>query len=480
MEKPLRIEGEFHLPEAIIQQLQSFLSAKEAARTTILSKSWHAAWSTRPNLEFSDLDIPAPHVLLKFAKETMQKYEESNRKIQSFRLRMDDCSWINIYMFKELIVKAMKLGTTDLDVKLYTDKRNDFVLPLEVLESETLVRLSLRKCRIYLQNQKVSCSGLKYLSLSRVYIEGNTFWDIILMCPLIEELVLSKCKFGEDEKLESKSVLAGVYAFNKLKVLSLNGVRIGEWLFSDFSSGFPCLKDLSLKGNIGYKEIQICSNSLECISFAKTSVLRAKFDVPRLRKFKLLGLCVPSLSFKKIPRESDISFVLDSHKLNTSWFLKLREFLLKLSPSNISLCLSMRIYSRCDYHIRDIIGLPTPPVVVENLTLMMCAPYSPRHELLDDLFWCCRPTFVTLYLLPLSPSPVQNKANNDFTELLCKVLRKESGETQSMSALHDLEEVNVECFGDGPIEEVDVSAYSGNIAVKVCLQLRWGGVSKQV
>ncbi|KAL3645015.1 hypothetical protein CASFOL_010195 [Castilleja foliolosa] len=47
-------EGEIQFAEPIIHRLQSFLTGKEAAQTTIVSKSWHSAWLTRPNLDFDD------------------------------------------------------------------------------------------------------------------------------------------------------------------------------------------------------------------------------------------------------------------------------------------------------------------------------------------------------------------------------------------------------------------------------------------
>ncbi|KAL8481696.1 hypothetical protein ACS0TY_028004 [Phlomoides rotata] len=82
MEKRPRIEAiSGEIPEVIIQHIQSFLNGNDAARTSTLSKAWYAAWLTRPDLDFPDLDI---------AKKTLLRYEESNRKLHSFRLSIDD------------------------------------------------------------------------------------------------------------------------------------------------------------------------------------------------------------------------------------------------------------------------------------------------------------------------------------------------------------------------------------------------------
>ncbi|KAL8485281.1 hypothetical protein ACS0TY_027544 [Phlomoides rotata] len=141
------------LPEEMIQHIQSFLSEKETARTTHLSKSWYAAWLTHPNLDFSYLGHPTSTAFERFVKKTLQRYEELNRKIQSFMLRMVGRNLISTFMAKEFVVKAMKLGATDLDI-------HDLVLPREVLGYETLVRLSLLRGRIDLQIQQVRCSKL--------------------------------------------------------------------------------------------------------------------------------------------------------------------------------------------------------------------------------------------------------------------------------------------------------------------------------
>ncbi|KAL8485155.1 hypothetical protein ACS0TY_027450 [Phlomoides rotata] len=152
---------ESHLPEAMIQHIHSFQSAKEAGRSTILSKSWYTAWLTRPNLDFAEgdfpklkLESPSKSAFVKFAKKTMQKYDELNRKIQSFRLQMCGTSFHASYMANELIAKAMKLGATELDIELTGSdswRFCDFVFPHEVLESQTLVRLSLVGAKIDLQ-----------------------------------------------------------------------------------------------------------------------------------------------------------------------------------------------------------------------------------------------------------------------------------------------------------------------------------------
>lgn len=191
MEKRIRIEavgGEIALPEPLIQHVQSFLSGKEAAQTTAISKSWYSAWLTRPNLDLDQRDygiraFTDPFGFYALAKKIVQRYQELNLKIESCRLFINDLSFGN-----ELMVTAIKMGAVDLQ---FETQFSTMVLPREVLGSDNLLRLSVIGCKI---DGKVNWSRLESLSLCRVCIEGDLIWDIISSCPLIEKLVLSECK----------------------------------------------------------------------------------------------------------------------------------------------------------------------------------------------------------------------------------------------------------------------------------------------
>ncbi|KAL8515834.1 hypothetical protein ACS0TY_014511 [Phlomoides rotata] len=65
-----RINGEIQLPEVIIQHILSFLTGKEAAQKSILSKSWYAAWSTHPDVDFDQRYFAGPRAIDGFAEFT--------------------------------------------------------------------------------------------------------------------------------------------------------------------------------------------------------------------------------------------------------------------------------------------------------------------------------------------------------------------------------------------------------------------------
>ncbi|KAL8521354.1 hypothetical protein ACS0TY_011759 [Phlomoides rotata] len=451
MEKGKRIEAEhilgFLLPEVIIQHIQSFLCAKGAARTTILSKSWHRSWLTRPNLDFDQYgvvvrkfnDLDAENKFWNHVKETVQSYSLAN----------------------ESIMKAMKMGAIDLDFQIFKPD-TEFVFPHEVLESENLTRLAVSWCRIELgADGKIRCSRLKSLSLCDVRLESHVIWDIILSCPLIEKLSLCRCTFLL--KTQSSNVPSGTrtsevalspefakrksintYEICKLKYLLLGGIEVHTSFFHDFSTKFPCLKELSVHHCDGFKGIQISGPSLECINFTHYhQMLRVKFDVPNIRKFTFSGSHSPSLSFKtdRSNWESDI-YIMCCRRPTAAWFLNLNKFLTKLKCIMSKISLTLQILPMTTFaHVGNLQGLPKP--LVDNLKISV--PSSDCPVPFDIIFCCCRPIFLPQSWLPEWSRGA--KSNNDFVEIVYKRLMQQVSH-QSMPAPHDLMEVSVELFDE--------------------------------
>ncbi|KAL3629456.1 hypothetical protein CASFOL_026678 [Castilleja foliolosa] len=467
MEKCKRVEsGEILLPEAIIHHIQSFMTGKEAAQTSVLSKHWYSAWSTRPNLVFDHSHFPnleswkCDDRFKDFAKKTIQRYEELNLTIESIDLRVKWSVTECLSLSNKLIMKAMQMGATDLKLQLINPTPL-FILSKKLLGSKNLVRLSASGCTIDLGvNGKVSWSRLKSLSLHRVYVEGDVICDIILSCPLIEELLLSECTcfvnvpvynyFSRRSRMLALST--NLFELRKLKCLSLKKVKIETSFFCNFSFKFPCLKDLTVDDCFfGYQAIQISSPSLERISFAvKKRMLRANFEVPCIRKFTFSGSGLASLSFGTSSSlmwkwESDISVKCSRNRngrVTPSWFLKLKKFLVDLSPSRISLTLISNII--CEDSSGYIIQGLTKPPLVDNLRVLMGVPSLVCSALLNGLFSSCRPKLISF---------TGRKADTAFLELLCgRLLVTENGRIPNhctmFSRLCDLKEVIVEFYDE--------------------------------
>ncbi|KAL3645020.1 hypothetical protein CASFOL_010200 [Castilleja foliolosa] len=195
-------EGEIQFAEPIIHRLQSFLTGKEAAQTSIVSKSWHSAWLTRPNLDFDDthfkvsgdydydFNYSGVDNFKKYAKKTIKRYEQLNLKIESFKLCMEMNRYGRTELAKKLIVKALRIGATRLYVRL--KRRDSFVLPNEVFGADNLVELSVSGCRIKLDDGVViKCHSLESLILDDyVHLSIDMVCKLISSCNSIENLSL--------------------------------------------------------------------------------------------------------------------------------------------------------------------------------------------------------------------------------------------------------------------------------------------------
>ncbi|XP_057771919.1 uncharacterized protein LOC130991624 isoform X3 [Salvia miltiorrhiza] len=398
MEKRKRIETQ--LPEAMIQLIQSFLSEEEAARTTLISKSWYNAWLTHPVLVLRNLG--------RRSSATMRRYQDSNLKIESFRLKLQRCTSRGEPLAHRLVVDAMKLGATDLNLefKPTTFVPTTFVLPAEVLGSETLLRLSVSGCVI--DGNVVNCSMLKSLSLDNVALKSAAMLRIMTSCcNSIEELSLSNSCISNHRRLLSgmkvhqllflkrhRILLSGedLPELHKLKRLYLETVAVDNSFFHDLESRLPCLEDMSLV-RCYCTAIRVKSSSLQRISIVQRDASKLELEVPNLAVFSYSGGSVPwFISIKARDEcESHISMEFD-HFLTSSWYLCLHKLLTQLSPSRINLTINIGLRARSVNDTR-VVG---KPVAVENLRI------ETKYDaacFLQCLFRICRPKLVTHCLL---------------------------------------------------------------------------------
>ncbi|XP_057771860.1 putative F-box/LRR-repeat protein At3g18150 [Salvia miltiorrhiza] len=394
------------LPEEIIQHIQSLIISerdgdeRDAARTSLLSKSWHGAWTTHPNLSFDQSmfwnrmdEFPI------FTKKTIQRYEDLIPNIKSFKLWMSMKGNDYPDLARELILKAIKLGATDLTIQISLAgvmTRSRFVLPDEVLQSETLARLFLLLGQVDHQKwcKEVILPNLKSLHLcyTTIYGDGDLIRDLILGCPSIEELTLI------DLKSSSPFPFDAMIKLHKLKYLKLERLDFNDSLCKhDLWPQLPCLKELVIdddKSDYKWDDLRICSPSLERITIIIDrfkAVMNAEFDVPNIRYFKFKGHYVPSLKFKTTTTrewESEIHVRFSPYMPSAAWLSSLKQLVKMLSPSRVSLTMHITAtHDDGDGYVGD--GLAVP--VVENLTIQG---FGLNGAFLDALLWTCRPNFI--------------------------------------------------------------------------------------
>ncbi|KAL3642662.1 hypothetical protein CASFOL_013477 [Castilleja foliolosa] len=454
------INGEFQLHEPIIHLVQSFLNAKEAAQTAILSKSWRSAWLTRPNLDFS-IPYRGEDEYLACVEKTIQRYEQSNLKIESLRLCNENGGLYDCFgvFANDLITRALKIGATHLSVH---NIGTEMVLSQGVFEAENVVELSLHGCKIKDLgfDQKVRCSKLESLNLSSVIISSEMISNIALCCPLIRKLSLCDVAtfrfvihFKHDDDDDDDDDV--YYSFSRL----------------------PSLKDLTIRK---CRTQEVSCPSLERLYFATEHYTSVKLDVPSIRKFRFEIKYdeIPSLCFVSAHREweCDVFIKIYLSSFSTSWFCSLNKLLTELSLSKMYLSLNIgmaqgMLYG-CQFEVGAIRGLPKHKV--ETCTIdMLCPRAVDCFAFFHGLFQICRPTFIIVnYRL----CNVDGIANNT---MLHKTLAR-GLDDKCMYGLHDLEEVNVHLFDEDadawrplPLESLLDPSISLSGGQKTRFQLKW-------
>ncbi|KAL7144566.1 hypothetical protein ABFS83_07G021400 [Erythranthe nasuta] len=187
------IAAEIQLPEAMIQRIQSLLSRKQAAQTTLLSKSWYMAWSTRPNLALDTRDFRSPHDFSAFAARTMERYEKSDLTIVNFRLYLDIRNREYKSLACQLIFEALKIGVLNLIVEFrVADSVSPAAAAAAVVESrvETVVRWSVTGREI---GRGKKCLRHKPLKSIGELVMDDIFGNMIPVMPPVENLWSYEC-----------------------------------------------------------------------------------------------------------------------------------------------------------------------------------------------------------------------------------------------------------------------------------------------
>ena len=73
-------KGINNLPDPILQHILSYLSTKEAVRTSILSKRWKYLWTSIPKIDFNEGAPDRRMMFMKFVERVLALHGPSNIK----------------------------------------------------------------------------------------------------------------------------------------------------------------------------------------------------------------------------------------------------------------------------------------------------------------------------------------------------------------------------------------------------------------
>ncbi|KAK2988338.1 hypothetical protein RJ640_000325 [Escallonia rubra] len=451
------------LPEDIVQHILSFLSTKESAIASLLSKAWLCAWSTSTNpvLNFDDACVKGEYPVFKergrklpeFAGKTLLRYHEHKVRIQKLSLKIPD---ENLELTCKLIRLASECGVQELCLSLKRASGSRFAPA--TFDVRSLIKLDLQYCDILeLQCSSITCHSLQVLKLYGVSLDEQIIEKLMCSCPLIDTIILDKCygfkkvqiynqhhlrifeiealyRETVDIKFKVPSLESFTYSecwsstsvgypftiqsIHNVKRLCLHLKKITDEFIRKIVSELPLLQDLTLHCCPMLEGLVFSSHSLKRVNlWSCHNVTEVYFDAPNLLS---LDYCsknrVPNLCFNSNSTKLKINLCI-KHEVEhsgTLFFQKLRECLAKFNHSEVSL---PRIcVSEVSFNFEDLraIPLPHPEPEVEQMSLSTYSPTQVHPLLVDALFWTCRPKSICMEEC--------TEPNRDFIKLLCESL----------------------------------------------------------
>nr|XP_043635935.1 F-box protein At5g03100-like [Erigeron canadensis] len=442
------------LPTELMHRIQSLLSAKEAGRTCVLSKSWLHAWSTIPSLRFPDDHPVTTDVIYNTIQRRGTKQEGV---LRSFPIVYGDYSRYSTFTF-----------SSESDNLLFSCKK------LQTIKLKATGGLSQINLGV---NLVIKCVSLRVLELTKVNISEDIFNNLLSTCSLLEKLILCFSDDGlkkikvknlgclrqleitssreeEDGLLDIDNVPSLGFLYYKrgcihrlpftltdatasslgrsLTQLHLETV-IDKAFFDMISSMFPFLESLELRiEDWAPKRLVITSLSLKRLTLKWLCGDRlVEVYAPNLLSFNYNGFTrLPTLKFPIItPKEIKLSLSLwDSIPFDTSFFLKLREVLSNFSESKFDIHIAIFYLgfdgllpvSMKDDVVDDLrrqVSVSDANVQHLNLrTFFYDCPWE-GTRFFDALFSICHPVYVKVFNTLISHRTVNGMMENNMADL---------------------------------------------------------------
>ncbi|AEE79850.1 putative F-box/LRR-repeat protein [Arabidopsis thaliana] len=191
-----------NLPNEIICHIVSFLSAKEAAFASVLSKRWQNLFTIVQKLEFDD-SVKNQGSLMDFVNGVLAL--PVTTRISKFSLRFDSFLKrkletglvIGPHVVNRCLCNVLKRGVLDLKLEIYGE--DGYLLPSEVFTCKTIVDLKLTSC-IFAESYVIDVipenaflPGLESLFLKSIWfsdLRGCAFQTLLSACPVLKTLTI--------------------------------------------------------------------------------------------------------------------------------------------------------------------------------------------------------------------------------------------------------------------------------------------------
>lgn len=346
-------------PEHIIHHILSLLRCKkDTARTSILSKRWRDIWASYLTLDFDQRKFQKQkkqlyfyskrryrrikkrkdeemkmknEIFLNFVDETLQSRIEEKSSIRKFMLHLTSYNLELSDRVDQWIGITTKSNIQELDLHIPTKKNISYCLPQTVFAANTLTALRISGCNLG-ACAYINMSNLQKLYIKKVHIDEESIQNLILACPLIDDMRLIYCSGLKTlllssnrlnrvdihcchglKKVEVKSPSLQSFWYQRkrsrcskinlamcksLKSLTLEDSKMTDDLFQNHLSNFPVLEQLILSKCNALRCITISCHQLKTLALRGCRGLReADIDTPNLLSFEYKGPKVPFSSF---------------------------------------------------------------------------------------------------------------------------------------------------------------------------------------
>ncbi|CAI9264582.1 unnamed protein product [Lactuca saligna] len=468
------------VPE-LMQRIQSWLPVKEAARTSVLSKSWLYAWSTIPILIFS---VGRERCMkLAYMDRVLYRYLRDNIPIERFDLMMDvENQESASHAEKWIGPLATKTCLKEFSLSI-TLNGASFTLPDEILSGENLTKIRVsgthggRVPMTTSQHPVIKCVSLRELHLDCVCISEEALNHILSSCSLLVKIVLlNSCNGFNTIKVKNLPRLyelrinlnavdstaleisdvpnLGLFSY-KLDVrfwlhdhppppfnassislgrsvthLTLAGVITDNACLDIFKSQFPFLQSLTLyltSWMLGSFHLTCPSIKILFLLSCPAMVIDVQVYAPKLLYVHLSGCILPSLLFPLSSLQHFKVSLMLQLPVDADFFLMMRE--------------AFELSRLCYLHISTDNSNPPLDIDIDDLrTRLLLPPATNMQELWfeteqDEGLWERSPFFDAFFEIchpkQVFPQPdVSFKQNNHFCRLMLReVLEKKNTRT---------------------------------------------------
>ncbi|KAK8608400.1 hypothetical protein V6N13_023824 [Hibiscus sabdariffa] len=443
------------LPEHIILRILFFLPAKDAARSSILSKTWLPLWKSLPIFSFSSDTFSRKANLLKqdasfdaeadgymdLIEKSLEKLRDHKLLIKRFQLDLFKSHERHYSQFNQFMELANRNQIEKLVVHgLVSDQNQERPsLPLATFASTNSFRVldlknSVLTPEILKDEPRFPC--LQKLSLFRVELSGmdQMLENMLANCPLLKNFSLVRCRVEHVKlvdhpklnnvmiqgvpfiRIEAKSLrkFHCVYRGNKplelhlvscenLQVLNLRTRFTSEYI-QEMVSKSPLLRTLILSPYISFERLKISSPSLLvlviCAAERGVDEKEIEIDAPNLERYRFSvakGKTAATPVFINSARlqVAELSKHLFPPDIPSQWFIHLMNCLPSFEYNVLRISVWHDMTNK-DTVLESLRQISAAPVYLDVLSFIVCLRSFDFAAFFDCCFWICRPKMIII------------------------------------------------------------------------------------